>query len=437
MAKEGRQDKNSAIQEIKNKIRLLNSVVTFVIVTLLAVIIRYLYEPVSSFLDFLPDISVTLILGIVFFLSLLGALLSVMLSRQTFRIIQDFRNRLDRVLNITMDLREEMYGDILLEKIMDAALSITQSKAGSILLLDDDNKLIFKIVGGVKASDLIGTSVEKGSGIAGWVLATGQPVRISNAYKDERFDSSIDSMTGMRTEAVLCVPLKTKSGTVGVLELLNREGGFPYRQRDEEIITYLAEQAAISIIITQFYEDQRNFEIHVTEMLLEAIDFHIHEKTGHARRVSRYSNIIAKSLNMSEEEKKRIYFASLLHDVGFLKISNDDAYKKDEYLKHPVIGYEMIKPINIYADIAPIILHHHERYDGTGYPSGLKDEEIPLGARIIAVAEAFDTMVSKTSYRVPVGFDEAREELRRFAGTQFDPKLVEIFLEKIEPEHIQ
>jgi HD-GYP domain-containing protein (c-di-GMP phosphodiesterase class II) len=140
---------------------------------------------------------------------------------------------------------------------------------------------------------------------------------------------------------------------------------------------------------------------------------------------------------MSEEEKKRIYFASLLHDVGFLKISNDDAYKKDEYLKHPLIGYEMIKPINIYADIAPIILHHHERYDGTGYPSGLKDEEIPLGARIIAVAEAFDTMVSKTSYRVPVGFDEAREELRRFAGTQFDPKLVEIFLEKIEPEHIQ
>jgi hypothetical protein len=437
MSKEGRQDKNSAIQEIKNKIRLLNAVVTFVIVTLLAVIIRYLYEPVSSFLDFLPDISVTLILGIVFFLALLGALLSVMLSRQTLRIIQDFSNRLDRVLNITMDLREEIYGDILLEKIMDAALSMTQSKAGSILLLDDDNQLIFKIVGGVKASELIGTSVEKGSGIAGWVLETGQPVRISNAYKDERFDSSIDSMTGMRTEAVLCVPLKTKSGTVGVLELLNREGGFPYRQRDEEIITYLAEQAAISIIITQFYEDQRNFEIHVTEMLLEAIDFHIHEKTGHARRVSRYSNIIAKALNMSEEEKKRIYFASLLHDVGFLKISNDDAYKKDEYLKHPVIGYEMIKPINIYADIAPIILHHHEWYDGTGYPSGLKDEGIPLGSRIIAVAEAFDAMVCKTSYRVPVGFDEAREALRRFAGTQFDPKLVEIFLENVEPEHIQ
>jgi HD-GYP domain-containing protein (c-di-GMP phosphodiesterase class II) len=97
----------------------------------------------------------------------------------------------------------------------------------------------------------------------------------------------------------------------------------------------------------------------------------------------------------------------------------------------------MIKPINFYADIAPFILYHHERYDGYGYPSKLGGEAIPLEARIIAIAEAFDAMISMTSYRVPVSFHEAIDELRRKAGTQFDQELVEIFATNIEPQHIK
>lgn len=434
MADENRKDYSSAIQEISKKIRLSLSIITFVIITLFAVIVKYLYVPISSYLNFLPDISVTVIIVITFLLSLLGLYLSMMISRKVFRIIKDYSTRLERILNITMDLREEIYGDILLEKIMDYALSITRSDAGSILLIDND-KLIFKIVKGEKAEKLIGTSVEKGKGISGWVAETGIPVRIPDVSKDKRFNSSIDTLTGYQTKSILCMPLKTKSGVIGVLELLNKTDERPYRERDEEIITYLAEQAAISIIKTKFYEDQKNYEIHLTEMLLEAIDFHITEKSGHSRRVARYGNLIAKGLSMSDEEKKRLYFASLLHDIGFLKINPDDAYKKEEYIKHPVIGYEMIKPINFYADIAPIILHHHERFDGYGYPSQLKGEDIPLEARIIAVAETFDAMISTMSYRVPVSFSKAVEELKRNAGTQFDPELVDIFVNNIEPQY--
>jgi len=435
MAEEGRKGQNSVVQEISSKFRLSISVVAFVIITLFAVIVRYVLAPVPAIQDLLPDVSFKVIIGICLFLSLVGLYYSVSIAKQVLRIVKDYGNRLERILGITSDLREEIYGDILLEKIMEYALAITNSQAGSILLANSE-VLVFKIVKGEKAEQLVGTTVAKGKGISGWVAQTGKAVRITDVSRDERFNPAVDSMTGHETKSVLCVPLKTKSGVIGVLELLNKEGGYAYRERDEEVITYLAEQAAISIIKTKFVEDQKNYEIHLTEMLLEAIDFHIPEKRGHSKRVARYSNIIARGINMPEDEKKRLYFASLLHDVGFLKIHSDEAFRKEEFMRHPSVGYEMIKPINFYEDIALFILHHHERYDGYGYPSKLQGEGIPLEARIIAIAEAFDAMVSTTSYRVPVSFQEAVEELKRKAGTQFDQELVEIFVNNIEPQHV-
>lgn len=436
MSDEQHKGEGSAIHEVDRKIRLSIAVTTFVVVTLFALILYHLYLPFRSFFDFIPDISINLIIAISFSLALIGLFLFVQISRQVMRMIHDYSSKLEQLLSIIRDLREEIYGDILLEKILDHAMAITNADAGSILLREGE-KLTFKIVRGEMASSLVGTSVDQEKGITGWVANTGQTVRLRDVASDSRFNPDIDALTGYETKSILCIPLVARSAVIGVIELLNKKNGHAFRQRDEEVISSLAGQAAISIIRTRFYEDQKNYEIHLTGMLLDAIDVHITEKLGHSRRVARYSNIIAKGLNMSEERKRRIYFASLLHDVGFMKINSEETFRKEEYLRHPALGYEMIKPITFYADIAPFILHHHERYDGQGYPSQLKGEEIPLEARIIAIAEAFDAMVGPKSYKVPVSVEEAILELRHKAGTQFDRELVEIFAMNIDQQQIK
>jgi HD-GYP domain-containing protein (c-di-GMP phosphodiesterase class II) len=435
MTAENRRADNAAIREIVAKLRQTISIAAFVIVVLFAIILRYVSLADSPYLTFLPKLSVTVIMWITIFLAAVGFFLAVRTAKQVIRIIRDYRGRFERILGIMKDLREEIYGDILLEKIMDHAIAITGSDAGAILLVDGGD-LAFKTVRGEKEGKLVGTAVEKGKGVAGWVAKNGVTLRIADTSADSRFEPDVDSLTTEKAKSVLCAPLRTRSGVLGVIELMHGKDGYSYRERDEEIIVYLAEQAAFSILRTKFLEDQKNYEIHLTDMLLEAIDFQVPSKKGHSRRVAAYGNIIAKGLNMTDGERRRLYFGSLLHDVGFLKIDSGLAFKKEDFSRHPVIGYEMIKPINFYADIASFILHHHERYDGHGYPAKLKGEQIPIEARIIAIAESFDAMTSEASYRIPISFSEAIEELKRSAGTQFDPELIGIFVNNVEPQHM-
>jgi len=146
--------KESIIIAIKQKIRLLNVIAAFIVVTLLAVIFRYLYKPAGDVLSFLPDISITLVIAFVVFLTIISFYMWSVVARQIISTIEKYRNRIDQILSITKDLREEKYADILLNKIMEYSLSITRSDSGSILLLENNN-LVFKAVKGERSTELL------------------------------------------------------------------------------------------------------------------------------------------------------------------------------------------------------------------------------------------------------------------------------------------
>jgi GAF domain-containing protein len=214
----------TAAKEIRSKLGIVNALTTFVVFTLLAVIITSLYEPVGQYLDFLPDLSVAIIILIVAILTLVSVSFSRVFSKQVVTSIESYHRNLDSVLNITKEIREEIYGDILLEKIMDHSLAITDSEAGSILMREG-NELVFRIVRGSKAKELTGKTVPTDKGVSGWVLQHQTSVFIHDVTQDDRFDTHIDDSTGFRTKSILCVPMKRKSKTVGVIELLNKMNG--------------------------------------------------------------------------------------------------------------------------------------------------------------------------------------------------------------------
>jgi putative nucleotidyltransferase with HDIG domain len=178
------------------------------------------------------------------------------------------------------------------------------------------------------------------------------------------------------------------------------------------------------------------------EALLAALDTRDTETEGHSERVAAYTMLIAQQLNLPEAELQHIEHGALLHDIGKIGVPDHILYKPGpltpeewEVMKqHPVIGYKMCMKIEMLRPAAPIVLHHHERWDGRGYPYGLNGAEIPLGARIFAIADTLDAMTSDRPYRKALSFAQAREEIERCAGSQFDPELVRVFLELPEEQ---
>ncbi len=194
--------------------------------------------------------------------------------------------------------------------------------------------------------------------------------------------------------------------------------------------------------ITDFKWDDTNFSNNQNCLeFAKVLAYTLEEKdpytSGHSERVCYYSDFISKRLSFSPKERNELQIASYLHDIGKIGISNRFINKKGSLSptdwamikQHTKKSIELLIPLNLPRTILTYIQHHHERYDGTGYPDGLSGEQIPLGARIIAISDSYDSMTSDRPYRRPLSNGEAKNELVKNAGKQFDPKLVSVFLD--------
>ena len=193
------------------------------------------------------------------------------------------------------------------------------------------------------------------------------------------------------------------------------------------------------------YMEMRKTYLSTIRALTKAIDAKDHYTHGHSERVAQFTVAIGRAMKLPDDYLEKLEYVALLHDVGKVGISeyilNKPTRLLDEEMaairEHSAIGAEIIKEVRLITDLADVIRYHHERIDGNGYPEGKKGEEIPLGARIVGVADSFDAMTTERVYREPLSLEEALEELVRCSGTQFDPDVVEVFVGLIEKGELE
>jgi len=249
----------------------------------------------------------------------------------------------------------------------------------------------------------------------------------------------IKTARSLRCDRLLALPLICDD-IIGLI-ILKREDKQPaFNIFDQEILMTMAEQATIGIKNLQLYEEQQKIVLGSIKSLVTLLDTRVPQEYTHSPYFSRLVAAIGQEMHLDEKQIESLKYASLLHDMGKVDIPIEILTKTtkltpSEYKiikRHPVKGAEILRHLQVLRPAIPIIMHHHEKYDGTGYPSGLKKGQIPLGARIMAVADAFEAMVYGRPYRERINVNAAVKEIKRKSNTQFDPRVVEAFLKAVK-----
>lgn len=243
----------------------------------------------------------------------------------------------------------------------------------------------------------------------------------------------------------LSVPLVVEDKFLGLISLGGKESKEPFYQEDFRMLSAMGGPIAIGIQNAKLYDNLLKSYLSAVSALAEAIETKDPYTRGHSERVSVYATTIAKALNLPESEIQGIRVAGILHDVGkiglpegiLLKFGPLTDAEFSVIKEHPVVSARIIEKGEFPWDIDSLALHHHERYDGSGYPDGLKGEDIPFGARILAVADTYEALLADRPYRRGFPKEETLEIIKEAASTQLDPEIVAVFLELVEKGEIE
>lgn len=322
-----------------------------------------------------------------------------------------------RVINSSLRLNE------LLPRIGRLSAQIVKAQGCSILLTDPQRKYLIPFFSfGAHPRFIHQQRLRIGRGLEGRIADTGE-FCLHKRY--------------------IAIPF-IEDDVVGVMTLWAKAERQSFSRTDLEILKSLSEQAVVAIKNAQLFEQTEELTLGSIKTINELLERHFGQKRSHLEVVGRIAVEVGKLLELSGQELVHIERAILLLDTGRLGLTERSWEKKEKLTQKeleqvrsiPLRGAELLKSMTSLKPIIPIIMYHHERYDGRGYPQGLKGEEIPIGARIVSVVDAFIAMISERPYKQQLSIKEALEEIEEHKGIQFDPKVVDCFLKVMKERQI-
>lgn len=339
------------------------------------------------------------------------------------------------------DISKAINSTLEIDEVVDEVLSKTSALMGSeevMILLLDSNKTVLTVhsyLAPEKREPQV-RLFDKVRSFDHCLVHKGRVISLRELVPGDEYCRYLKKMPQLAD--MVFAPLEIKGEAYGLIGVLNGKKNFSMIEL--EVFCSLGSQAAIAIEHANLYKRLKGAFLHTAEALAEAINSRDPYTGGHTKRVEKYSLQIASALALPEAEREDLRLAAILHDIG--KIGIDDGILRKECAlsgeeelvmrKHPEIGARILSHVEEMQGVLPGVLCHHERFDGLGYPAGLKGEEIPLHARIIAIADTFDAITTERPYKAAIDWGEAIGELVKNSDTQFDPSLVKVFYEVIK-----
>lgn len=346
-------------------------------------------------------------------------------------------NKLEILIKAAGKITREKNLNNLIEILSNLAKDIIEVDRCSLFLIDEQNKELYTIFAhGVKE-----IRIPMSSGIAGYVVRTGKAYVTEDAYRSKFFNPEVDKASGYITRNILAVPVfDSHNKVIGVYQAINKKDRFS--SEDAKLMKLIAEFAGAALETKMLHEKIKEIHKKALIKLSKVAEYKDPESPNHLLRVGLISSLLAEKLGMDEEKCDTLMLASTMHDIGKIGIPDSILQKSgkldpDEWeimKKHPVIGYEILQDeeSELLQMAAVIALEHHERWDGKGYPFGKKEKEISIWARIVSIADNFDSLTIDKGDRQSWSIEETIKYIEVMQGKAFDPEIVSIFLDNIK-----
>ena len=365
-----------------------------------------------------------------------------LLQSRVSEYLHTSERQLHALVGVGHVINSSLGSEAVLDEVMDAVISLMRAERGLIMLRDSHGEFQIKAARGMDHASLDEDDFSVSRTIVHRVAERGEPVLTTNAQEDPRFEQQ-KSVLAHNLRSILCVPLKLKDETIGVIFVDSRVFSGLFEVSDLEILSAFADQAAVAIDNARMFEKLQKANAELKDaydatlrgwaLTLELRD---KETEGHTQRVTALTQVLAKKLGVNGQQLEHIKRGSLLHDIGKMAIPDSILLKRGgltlterKFMElHPEFAKDMLEKIEFLHPAMDIPYCHHEKWDGSGYPRNLRGEEIPFAARIFAVVDVWDALTSERPYRKPLEPEEVRKHIREQSGKHFDPRVVEAFL---------